>query len=153
MTLRGDGQSESETNVPEASDLHWSSGLRSSGRPRVAVDVLVIDDNEDIRTSLAEILGRSGCSVAVAADGESALYLLQQIEVGVVILDLRTRHMEGIAFLEALDVAPPVAVPSAQSLDEELRARLGSKLVTHLQKPVDSHHLVTVVASTVGCCQ
>lgn len=148
--ISGRGHSESEKAADQPSGVPWSSRVQWSGQPRVAVDVLVVDDNENTRKSLAEILGTAGYSVAVAADGESALHLVRQLEVGGVLLDLRIPDMDGVAFLETLDVAPPVIVLSAHSLNEEARARLGFKVVAQLQKPIDPFHLLKVVAETLG---
>lgn len=146
----GRGLSQPEGTTHEPSGLPWSTLLRWSGQPRVAVDVLVVDDSEDIRRSLAEILGMSGYSVALAADGDSTLQLLEHLEVGVILLDLSIPDMDGIALLDALKIAPPVIVLSGASLDDETWTRLGSKVAAYLQKPVDPHHLLGVVADIIG---
>jgi CheY-like chemotaxis protein len=116
---------------------------------RSAVDVLVVDDDADIRSSFAEILRISGFSVDVAGDGDVALDLIGQLDVGVVLLDLRMPRRDGFAVLDALDAPPPVVLISAYPLDADVRARVRSKVVNYLQKPVSPRHLLPVVAGIV----
>ena len=116
---------------------------------RRTVDVLVVDDDPDIRSSFAEILRISGFSVEVAGDGDVALDLIGQLDVGVVLLDLRMPRRDGFSVLDALDVPPPVVAISAYPLEADVRARVGSKVVNYLQKPVSPHRLVPVVAGIV----
>jgi len=56
---------------------------------------------------------------------------------------------DGFSVLDALENPPPVVVISAHALEQEVRARVGSKVVNYLQKPVSPHKLVPVVAGIV----
>ncbi len=141
----------------------WSPGsavtggsTRTAPRPqdpsvqaRTQVDVLVVDDDAAIRSSCADMLRESGHSVAVAEDGEVALRLLGELEVGMVLLDLRMPRMDGVALLEAVDTCPPVVLHSAFSLDKQTQIRIGSKVRAHLQKPVSPYYLLQVVSETL----
>ena len=81
--------------------------------------ILVIDDDEDIRGALANILELSGYEVAVAADGQEGEDLLQLgLEPTAVVLDLMMPRMDGWTFLSRLRSDPrfqdlPVVVTSA----------------------------------------
>jgi CheY-like chemotaxis protein len=81
--------------------------------------VLIIDDDEGIRTALAEILELSGYQVEVAADGQEGLELLQVgLEPKAIILDLMMPRMDGWTFLSWIRRDPkfqdvPVVVTSA----------------------------------------
>lgn len=114
-----------------------------------SVDVLVVDDDEAVRSSLADVLRVSGFSVEVAEDGDVALTLLGQLEARLVLLDLRMPRCGGIAVLEALDNPPPIVLMSAFVLGEEERSRLGGKVKQFLQKPVSPHRLLPIVAGIV----
>jgi CheY-like chemotaxis protein len=116
---------------------------------RRAVDVLVVDDDAAVRVSCATVLRVSGFSVEVADDGDDALALLRELDVGVVLLDLRMPRRDGFAVLDALEAPPPVVIISAYPLDKEMRLRVGSKVVDHLQKPVAPHRLLPLVARIV----
>jgi len=55
--------------------------------PVLEIDVLVVDDDEGVRESGAEILRAAGLSVAEAEDGEVALEMLREIHPRVILLD------------------------------------------------------------------
>ena len=118
----------------------------SARRP---VDVLVVDDDEAVRSTCAEILRDSGFVVEVAEDGDIALDMLEDIDVGVMLLDLKMPRKDGFSVLEALDDPPPVVLISAFPMDEGVRARVGKKIAGYMQKPVSPHRLVPLVAGIV----
>lgn len=113
------------------------------------VDVLVVDDDDAVRASVTEILRASGFSVEVAEDGDVALDLLDRLDVGVMLLDLRMPGRDGISVIDALDDPPPIVLISAFRLDSDVRNRVGAKVATFLQKPVSPHRLLPIVASIV----
>jgi DNA-binding response OmpR family regulator len=102
----------------------------------IVTDVLVVEDEPDVRSSVAEILRGAGYRVAEAADGGEALAVLSSEEVGAVLLDLRMPRMDGMTLLERVQDPPPVIIVSAHSPDDGERARLGRKVVDVLKKPV-----------------
>ncbi len=69
--------------------------------------VLVIDDDEGIRSSLAEILELAGYHVSVAADGQEGEDLLAcGLEPKAIVLDLMMPRMDGWTFLARLRARP-----------------------------------------------
>lgn len=118
--------------------------------PNRSVDVLVVDDDDAMRTTSAAILRHSGYTVAVASDGDVALRFLGEQSVGMVLLDIRMPRRDGLSVLEALTTPQLVVLVSAQSLDEATRGRVDSKIVTHLEKPVPPNRLLETVATTLG---
>jgi DNA-binding NtrC family response regulator len=121
----------------------------SSTHPGADVDVLVVDDDGALRSTCAQILRGAGYTVAVADDGEVALRLLDEMDVGMVLLDLRMPRRDGLSVLEALTAPQLVVLVSAYSLDEATRARVDSKVVTYLEKPVPPDRLLGTVAETL----
>ena len=117
---------------------------------RPGVDVLVVDDGDSVRSSFAEILRGSGFSVEVAGDGDAALELLDHLDVGIVLLDIRMPRRDGLSVLEELEGRPPVILISAYTMDREMKDRVGSKVVDYLQKPVSPHLLPTVAQESFG---
>jgi CheY-like chemotaxis protein len=82
---------------------------------------LVVDDDRDIRETVAEILEDQGYSVHCASDGREALDWLQEHprETQVVVLDMMMPGMTGEEFLREKESRPqlaalPVVVLSAQ---------------------------------------
>jgi len=113
-------------------------------------DVLVVDDHEAIRTSVAELLRTAGYSVLEAEDGEGALKALGQHQVGAMVLDLRMPGVDGLKVLETISDPPPVIVTSAFSLELDEQERVDSKIFVQLVKPFHPRRLIDAVASAIG---
>jgi two-component system nitrogen regulation response regulator NtrX len=127
-------------------------GDQNRGRmnlPQPSVDVLIVDDDDAIRSTWAEILHDAGYSVAVAEDGDIALDLLEHESAGMVLLDLRMPRRDGLSVLEVLTAQQPVVLASGHAIDEVTLARVGAKVVTYLEKPVQPERLLAVVATTL----
>jgi DNA-binding NtrC family response regulator len=77
------------------------------------IRVLVVDDEERFRTTLAKLLKLKGLNVAAAGDAAEALALMQQASppYDVVLLDVRMPGMDGIdALREMKKIDPEVEV-------------------------------------------
>lgn len=112
-------------------------------------DVLVVDDEEPIRTSVAEILRSAGYSVAEAADGQIALDMLESGSVSVLLLDIRMPRRTGIEVLQALDTPPNVILMSAYRFEGEDKRSVGHKVFSHLMKPVAPRQLLDEVRAAI----
>lgn len=118
-----------------------------------AVDVLVVDDHEAIRSSVGELLRSAGYSVLEAENGARALELLGEHQVGAVVLDLRMPGVSGLKVLETLEDPPPVIVTSAFVLEPDERDRVDAKIFVHLVKPFHPRRLIEAVSSAIGARQ
>jgi DNA-binding response OmpR family regulator len=67
-----------------------------------AMRVLVVDDSERLRQSLATGLRSEGMAVETAADGVQALALIASLPFDVVVLDLVMPRMDGVRVLREL---------------------------------------------------
>ena len=109
------------------------------------VDILVVDDDEDIRESLVFVLEAEGFEVATAAGGEEALALLDVDRPSLVLLDLMMPSVSGWDVLERMRAQPrlakiPVCVISASiNRHEEVPG------VTVMPKPIDVERLLEYV--------
>ena len=63
--------------------------------------VLVVEDDETLRTTVAEALEDEGYQVITATNGAEALRLVRAAEPDAIVLDLMMPVMDGRAFLEA----------------------------------------------------
>lgn len=68
----------------------------------VGMRVLVVDDSERLRQSLAAGLRSQGMAVETAADGVEALALLDSLPFDVIVLDLVMPRMDGVRVLREL---------------------------------------------------
>jgi two-component system, chemotaxis family, chemotaxis protein CheY len=109
--------------------------------------VLVVEDEPDLRDSLAEALGDSGVDVAVAGDGLEALELLRAgLVPSVILADLNMPRLDGAAFVEAIREEPrwsdlPV-ITMTGGVDEPV-----TPVSAHLEKPFDFADLLAIIVS------
>src|SRR5579863_9231332 len=78
-----------------------------SGAPAPRAGVLVVEDDDDIRESVALVLEDEGYQVDVAVNGRDALALLARIAPpSVALIDLRMPIMDGVQLIEAMRADP-----------------------------------------------
>ena len=70
---------------------------------QIRVDILVVEDDRDMRELIAEVLTERGYRVATAAHGEEALAMLEEAPFPVIVSDLKMPVMGGEALLEAIN--------------------------------------------------
>lgn len=73
--------------------------------------VLVVEDEKEIREFVALTLSDEGYEVLQASDGAAALKVLDQHQPGVILLDMRMPIMDGWAFSQAYRQLPAKHVP------------------------------------------
>jgi CheY-like chemotaxis protein len=116
------------------------------------VCVLVIDDDDDARATMAATLHYAGATMTSAAAGDHALDDLTQFLPDVIVCDLRMPRLDGAAFIAHLraravehggriPVIGVTAYPEAYSPDEA--AALG--FAAFLPKPLDLERLCRAV--------
>jgi two-component system, chemotaxis family, chemotaxis protein CheY len=108
--------------------------------------VLVVEDDLDVRETVAEVLTMEGHVVATAKDGLEGLQVARQRPPDVILLDLMMPRMTGWEFRAAQRADPvlssiPVVVVSACSLD--VFAEIDA--TAYLPKPFDLDKLLAVV--------
>ena len=116
--------------------------------------VLIVDDNEDIRTALIDSLTQRGYHCVAAKDGASALQLLNTDLFHLVITDYQMPAMDGLQLLEALKERPthdrqPVILMTAD-MSETLRRqalKLGAYAV--IAKPFAPQELAALSARAI----
>ena len=91
--------------------------------------VLIVDDEANLRSTVARTLRSEGFETAEARDGVEAVSLLQRGGIDAVLLDLQMPRLDGFGVLSALaeeEGAPPVIVLTAHaSLDNAVKAVRG----------------------------
>jgi CheY-like chemotaxis protein len=118
----------------------------------LAMKVLVVDDEQDVRDSLGEILRIAGYEVVTAGSGREALdYIGGGGLVRALLVDLNMPGMSGdelLMWLDERNMRPPALVISA--LAPWKLANLLHEGVGYLRKPVNASLLLDTVESLVG---
>lgn len=112
--------------------------------------ILIAEDDEGLRSTIAELLRTDRHHVVEAGDGEAALRVLRGRPFDVLVLDLHMPKMNGLQLLDTFDFPPPeVIVYSAfEYFDvQDVERRLGTSVRESLQKPVPPAVLISAVES------
>ncbi len=116
-----------------------------------AARVLVVDDNEDARLLLGELLSSVGFEVKTAADGPEALEVVKTFAPTVAVLDIGLPVMDGydlaLRMRQQLGAAtPPLIAVTGYGQHEDRHRSQVAGFARHLVKPVDLHHLLDAIA-------
>jgi CheY-like chemotaxis protein len=90
--------------------------------------ILIIDDEEDVRTYLTSLLKNNGYEIAVATDGEEGFSKLSNFYPNLIILDIIMPNQTGVGFYRKLRKSEvykdiPVIVLSGVTRYKEFFAR------------------------------
>jgi len=110
--------------------------------------ILVIEDEEDIRSSIAQILGFEGYALMEAADGKTGLDLALGNDFDLILCDIMMPVMDGFEVLEKLKVQktpPPFVFITALSGRTDFRAGMNLGADDYLTKPFTLKELTDCV--------
>ena len=111
--------------------------------------ILIVDDDEDCRELFCAILENRGCFCLRAENGKSALKVIREARVALIITDFQMPVMDGCEFLELLSrehPKPPPAYMITGNLTGKIRDRaLKAGAIMVLPKPIDGKLLLTLV--------
>lgn len=119
-------------------------GLSSKSGTMTPVKLLIVDDEEEFTSTLAERLRLRHYDTRVASDGEVAVDKIQEERPDIVLLDLHIPGMSGLEILtriKAMDASIQVIILTGSVGDiAELTMKAGA--VDHMIKPVDIEDLL-----------
>ncbi len=81
---------------------HTTPTLKTSAKVPRSPHLLIVDDDEPIRTMLCQIMRQAGYECSSAPSGEKALEFLDQRSVDIVITDIRMPGINGFGLTEAV---------------------------------------------------
>ncbi len=104
-------------------------------------EILVVDDEEEMRIALKEALSRAGHKVQTAVDGFEAVKLFDRSPVELVIADVRMPKMGGLELLQKLrkNSTAPFVMITAYGAREEAENAMTLGASDFLQKPFSAY--------------
>jgi PAS domain S-box-containing protein len=118
---------------------------------------LVVEDDQDARDLLSELLRGRGVRVTAAASGADALEVLDREIPDVIVSDIAMPGLDGFELIERVRKRPPERggrVPAvaltAYARPEDRERSLLAGFQAHLSKPVDLEELLSTVANLAG---
>src|SRR5579871_6559465 len=121
---------------------------------QIASEILIVDDEEDIRDLVSGILGDEGYETRTAADGDSAIAAVRQRRPQLVILDiwLQGSRLDGIQVLDAIKREQPdipVVMISGHGTIETAVASIRKGAYDFIEKPFKADRLIHVVGRSL----
>src|SRR6476660_250770 len=110
--------------------------------------ILVVDDEANARTALAELLRDEGYSVETAADGFKALPKVEEFEPDIVVTDLKMPGLDGIALMHKVRERHPevvlIVMTAYGAIDTAVKA-MREGAADYITKPVNVDELTLVI--------
>jgi DNA-binding NtrC family response regulator len=110
--------------------------------------ILLVDDDETIRSTMRAILEDEGYSVDSASNGKEAIQKTQEQSYNLALLDIRLPDMEGVELLKLMKEPMPrmrkIMVTGFPSLQNAVEA-VNKNADAYLIKPVDVDKLLATV--------
>jgi CheY-like chemotaxis protein/anti-sigma regulatory factor (Ser/Thr protein kinase) len=134
----------SEKEISAAADARDAAVLPEG------LKVLLVEDNEQVRTFAEQLLSDLHCRAVVAKTGDEALLLLEQEDVDVVFTDVIMPGLSGVELAEALRLSRPklpVVLATGYSPDVVAGSASGYEIV---RKPYDAHTVSVALATVVA---
>jgi DNA-binding response OmpR family regulator len=113
--------------------------------------ILVVDDDDTILVSVAELLELEGFAVATAVNGADALELTRRLNPALVLLDMRMPVLDGWAYARALreqGLQPRIVIMTAAHDARRWADEIGAD--AYLPKPFEADQLIATVTEIVG---
>ncbi len=120
--------------------------------------ILVVDDEQDVRTYLRTLFSKAGYEVVTAADGEEGLELARESRPGLVFLDILMPKRTGIMLYRRLKKDPelgtvPVVILTGLSQYRAFFAQDFEEVPqpeAFVEKPPDREELLRLAAELTG---
>ena len=110
--------------------------------------IIIVDDDENIRTTMKTILEDEGYNVDLATTGNEAIEMTEEKAYNIALLDIRLPDMEGVELLKLIKDNVPrtrkIMVTGYPSMQNAISA-LNKNADAYLVKPVDVEKLLNIV--------
>lgn len=121
------------------------------------MSVLLVEDEPDVRETIAEGLRQHGAKVFEADSAGAALRLFDAERPRIIVADLRLPDLDGYQFLETIRSrpkseggrTPAVAVTAHNTIEDRVNS-LKAGFTLHLAKPIDPAELARLLSALVG---
>ena len=111
--------------------------------------ILVVDDEKNMRVTLAAILEDKGYSITTADTGEKAVELCESERFDIVIMDVRMPGMDGVEAFRQIrrhKEGVKVILMSAYGVDNLKQAALDEGAIAFLSKPLDLPRMFNLIS-------
>lgn len=107
--------------------------------------ILVVDDDKNIRFVMKEVLESHQYTVFTASDGEEAFEVLVKEHIDLAIVDIMMPKMDGYEFtkeLRSFNQELPILMVSAKQLPDDRKKGFKMGIDDYMTKPIDTEELM-----------
>ena len=112
------------------------------------IRVMMVDDEEQFRSTTSKILTRRGYETTVAESGEAAIEILREYDQDVVVLDVKMPGMDGheaLREIKKIDPKVQVIMLTGHGTMDSAKASLKDEAFDYLNKPCDMDLLASKI--------
>ena len=141
--------------LPEAQPTPSVTLPIESSNLHTPTKVLVVDDEEEVRTACSLILQEMGFDALVAQDGNSGFQIFKQYQdqIALVFLDLTMPNSDGSQLAEKIrpiNPSVPILVSSGYTEEETMKYFTQSTINAFIQKPFQVEILIAKIQELTG---
>ena len=140
--------------LPSHSDTETPQRQPGAGRSLSGIKVLLVDDDDDTRDMMLQLLTASGASTIPAPSARAALDVLQKEQPDVIVSDIGMPSEDGYTLIRKIrsltpeqgGLIPACAVTGWNSASERQRA-ISAGFQLHVTKPAEPERLIAAIYS------
>jgi CheY-like chemotaxis protein len=133
------------------------SKIGSDAHPFSNISVIVVEDNDDVRTQVSSFLAEMGAKVAVAKNGREGLDAIRNCLPSLVVSDIKMPEMDGFQMLREIRTLGseaggrvPVIAMTAFIMQRERTDILDAGFEAYLAKPFTPNKLVETILAVLN---
>ena len=154
-----------ESQVGQGSAFHFTACFGAGAAPQAAkapgvrgdpdrpsLAILVVEDDPISRTLASTVLTHNGHSVATAANGVEALWLVERRPFDVILMDVQMPQMDGFEATEQIRRREsqtggrvPIVAMTAHAMKGDRERCLAAGMDDYISKPLDMSQLLAIV--------
>jgi DNA-binding NtrC family response regulator len=115
--------------------------------------ILLVDDEEDFASTLAERLGLRGFQAEVATRGTDALRRVREDDFSVLVLDVKMPGIDGLGLMAQIKRKRPhlpVILLTGHGSAADVKAGMKEGAFDYLMKPIDIDELIEKIRDAAG---
>ena len=129
--------------------------LPTLASPHNGADILVVDDNPDLRSYVAQILQRQGHRISTAHNGAAGLEVARNIQPKLIVTDLMMPRVSGIELIQQVRQDPvlqgiPIILLTAKADDDTRLEGVEQGADAYLSKPFKDRELLAEVRNLLA---
>jgi len=117
------------------------------------LNLLYVEDDEEALEDIEFLLGRSFSNIYTAIDGNEGLYLFNQKDIDIVLLDINIPKINGLEVAERIRKSNehiPIIFISAHSETQKLLSAINMGAISYIIKPFDIEELKEAILKAIS---